>query len=70
MCGEGEGGKGKTVMTTDSMCYTTNLQQLSPTFVKEGDVVVLHRSEVHILPKIRLLRGVRRQETLSMESLL
>lgn len=42
----------------------------SLTFVKEGDVVILHRSEVHILPKIRLLRGVRRQKALSVESLL
>lgn len=43
---------------------------LSLTFVKEGYVVILHRSKVHILPKICLLRGVRNQKTLSMESLL
>lgn len=43
---------------------------LSPTFVKEGDVVILYRSKVNIFPKIRLLWGVRHQKTLSMESLL
>lgn len=40
------------------------------TFVKEGDVVVLHRPKVEVLPEIGLLRGVGRQKTLSMESLL
>lgn len=40
------------------------------TFVKEGDVVILHRPKVEVLPEIRLLWGVRRQKTLSMESLL
>ena len=43
---------------------------LSLTFVKEGDVVVLHGSEVHVLPEVRLLWRVRRQQTLSVESLL
>ena len=43
---------------------------LSLTSVKEGDMVVLHRAKIHILPKIRLLWGVRCQKALSMESLL
>ncbi len=76
--------KRKMVTMTDNMLYcrllTNNIlrkklfdtvySQIPPTFVKEGDVVVLHRSEVNVFPKIRLLRGVRRQETLSVESLL
>lgn len=40
------------------------------TFVKEGDVVILHRPKVEVFPEICLLWGVRRQKTLSMEPLL
>lgn len=48
-----------------------SLQELiSLTSVKERDVVILDRTEVHILPKICLLGGVRCQKALSMESLL
>lgn len=39
-------------------------------FVKEGDVVILHRPKVEVLSEICLLWGVRRQKTLSVEPLL
>lgn len=40
------------------------------TFVKEGNVVVLYRPKVEVLPEIRLFWGVRCEKTLSMESFL
>ena len=51
-------------------CSLMALEQISLTFVKEGDVVVLYRSEVNILSEIRLLWGVRCQKTLPVKSLL
>lgn len=52
------------------MCPSIVCVSLSLTFMKEGDVVILHRTKVHILPEVGLLWGVRCQQTLSMESLL
>lgn len=43
---------------------------LSLTFVKEGDVVILDGSKIHVLSEVRLLRGVGRQQALTMEPFL
>ena len=40
------------------------------TFVEEGDVVVLHGAQVHILLEVHLLSGVGGQQTLPVETLL
>lgn len=39
------------VLLSCKKCFITHTH----TFVKEGDMVVLHGAEVHILPEIRLL---------------
>lgn len=58
---EGRGRWLTYVLTQTLWCSLKALEQISLTFVKEGDVVVLYRSEVNILSEIRLLWGVRRQ---------
>ena len=40
------------------------------TFVQEGDVVVLHRAQVHVLLEVHLLGGVGGQQALPVETLL
>lgn len=74
---EGEGEKVVLENWSPLLClqwkiHTTDWKNfsVSSTFVKEGDVVILYGSKVHILPEISLLRGVRCQKPLPVESLL
>lgn len=45
-------------------------KEITLTSVKERDVIILHGSQVHVLPEVRLLWGVGRQKTLPVEPFL